>query len=125
MTFGEPWSIPEPEHGGEFVVAGVTYKGTAEYVWELLGFCGCGDPDAALAYVADTLAKFALPEGSYDAIAAQFDGSGIPDGLSYFYLYRLDDLELIEHGSNIRGSWLTERGKNLLGVLLRICKEES
>lgn len=79
-----------------------------------LAFCGCGDPEGALEFLRDTL----------NLLNKEFDErcNGIkkrfPDSpMSWSYLYMLDDKGLTEHGSNIRGCWLTDKGKGILAAL--------
>lgn len=79
-----------------------------------LGFCGCGDPEAALEFLRDTLNLLNKEfDERWDGMQKRF-----PDGpMSWTYLYMLDDKGLTEHGSNIRGCWLTDKGKDILSAL--------
>lgn len=85
-----------------------------DWVFCDLGFCGCGNPEGALDFLRDTLN---LIDKEFDE---RWEGmkNRFPDNpMSWTYLYMLDDKGLTEHGSNIRGCWLTEKGKDILTAL--------
>ena len=82
--------------------------------WVFDWFCGCGDPEGALDFLRDTLGIINSEfDERWDRMQARFPDSP----MSWTYLYTLDDKGLIEHGSNIRGCWLTDRGKEVLAGL--------
>ena len=83
---------------------GCSYKSKSEYLQsEILGFCGCGDPNTVMLYVRDYL--ISLSKNEYG------DYSDIP----YMFLaYWADHNGFTEHGTTVRCSWLTERGQELL-----------
>lgn len=73
-----------------------------------LRFCGCGQPDAVWMLVREMLES--VPFRADDqADAAMF----------YALLYWLDGTDLIDHGTMITGSWLTEKGKHYLPLMRR------
>lgn len=77
-----------------------------------LPLCGCGNPEAGWALVYDLLRLAPFYEHHDEVISL------LPtEGVYYLALGALDHVELIEHGSNISGSWLTPKGKWLLGSL--------
>ena len=79
----------------------------------LLGFCGCGAEDDALDFVLEALECFEDRENGYGRIHAL-----VPrNGMGAFVLYQFDHLGLIEHGSTVRGSWLTDDGRAVLAFL--------
>lgn len=96
-----------------------------------LGFCGCGDPLAALRYIRDVLRLVAMkgpdsmgPDGLrewtewYNTVyltesEALFHGD---DGARFVAFYLLDDKGLTEHGGSVPG-WLTDKGKGILADL--------
>lgn len=79
----------------------------------LLGFCGCGAEDEALEFVLEALEAFGDRENGYKRIRAM-----VPDnGMGAFVLYQFDHHGLIEHGSTVRASWLTDDGKAVLAFL--------
>ena len=71
-----------------------------------LGICGCGCPDETYKAVHDMLIAF---KNHADAIG--------DNPYKYFMAYALDRLKFIEHGTSIIGSWLTDKGKELLEAL--------
>lgn len=92
----------------------MTIKELNDWVFGELGFCGCGDPAGALTFLRDTLNL--MNQEFYSRYAEM--QKRFPDGpLSWSYLYMLDDKGLTEHGSNIRGCWLTEKGQTILAAL--------
>lgn len=59
---------------------------------------------------------------AYDKTYAELDALlGLSDpsrvAVAHVYLYHLDSADMIEHGSGIRGSWITERGRRTLASL--------
>ncbi len=77
-----------------------------------LKICGCGVPESVGMLIRDILA--ALPPWEYEGELKKL----LPtDGLCYLVLGILTDAELIEHGGNIIGSWLTPRGEDVLESL--------
>lgn len=96
---------------------------------EILQFCGCGQPTEALKYVKEYLEILKMRDTSAESNArdAQWTESyklldAKPVGEVTFVLYVLTMLDLIEHGSSVRGSWLTENGKELLEDLTELMK---
>jgi len=88
---------------------GTTYFTEKDFLGSLLGFgCMCGNPDAVFDYVRDILR--CVRDKDYDKQEV-LAGS---EGAMYFTLYHLDELGLIEHGTSVRYSWLTDEGKELL-----------
>lgn len=96
---------------------------------DILGFCGCGNPDVALKWVRDALmlATERSPADPFDGKEAckafdvwcadiesrrrAFFGSR---GAELFFLYWLDREGLTEHGGGVDASWLSESGAALL-----------
>jgi hypothetical protein len=79
-----------------------------------LKICGCGIPESIGILVRDVLA--ALPPWDHEGELKKL----LPtDGLYYFVLGVLTDADLLEHGSNIVGSWLTPHGEDVLESLRR------
>lgn len=91
---------------------------------DVLEFCGCGDPIAALKYVHDALIlvdksynnDWKVTRGERDNF---FNNS---EGLEYFVWYYLSHLGLTEHGSSVPG-WITAKGKAVI-VTYELYKEE-
>lgn len=91
------------------------------WVFTDLGFCGCGDPEGALEFLRDTLNLLNKEfDERWEGMQKRF-----PDNpMSWTYLYMLDDKGLTEHGSNIRGCWLTDKGKAVLELLNKYTSEQ-
>lgn len=106
-----------------------------EWVFDGLGFCGCGDPEAALEFLKSVLLAIRqrsngneIEEGdkasqerwsrNSDAIRQMLHMETAP-AMAWSYLYMLDSKGLLEHGGNCSGSWLTERGEQILDALLK------
>lgn len=112
------------DEAGDYVSEdGVSLGDASGALRELFGFCGCGCPDAALAYVRDAMRLVAMrgPEAfearskwyksvKQPAIDALFHGNR---GAEYFMWYMLDSKELTEHGGSVPG-WLTPLGESVL-----------
>lgn len=81
-------------------------------IWEDLPLCGCGNPEAGVALAHELLKLAPLYEHREEVISL------LPaEGVYYMVLGSLDEAGLLEHGSNISGSWLTPKGKWLLQAL--------
>lgn len=105
----------------------MTLEEMNEWVFDGLGFCGCGDPEGALDLLRSVLAAIQKRSDNNDCDdhtmddyrrdSAEIDNLiGMNDrrALAFTYLYWLDELGLTEHGSNITGSWLTDKGRDIL-----------
>lgn len=105
----------------------------SEFYYDHLKWCGCGEPWAALSFLGEVLAAIDQrhPEGvseeeSHAAYMKLFEVLGMEanPGLAYGYLYSIDAYGLLEHGSTIRGSWLTAKGKEVMKAIQNCSKEE-
>lgn len=72
-----------------------------------LGMCGCGMYDERIVILKEVMNAFPLYEE--DKVPTY-----LRTALGEWFLCALDKAKLIEHGSTIGGSWLTEKGKRLL-----------
>ena len=85
---------------------------------DVLGLCGCGNPDEIMGYVADMLERCVRrddgtwPLGKYE------------DHPYMFFVYWANDKGFAEHGDTARCSWLTEKGKELLADIRTLQKEK-
>lgn len=81
--------------------------------------CACGDPESAYSTLRDLLRLMdSRSKGRWELERwKQIENYFNTPGLMYFVLYILDNMKLIEHGSSIGGSWLTERGQEVLDAL--------
>ena len=94
---------------------GCHYDSAVDALGSVLGFCGCGAPEAALRYVRSALRCLNPPTWKdYDAWRARADAVFRGDeGAEYVMWYLLSDKNLTEHGGGVPG-WLTELGKGVL-----------
>lgn len=87
------------------------------YLYNAWGNCGCSETSEM---VKSILRLLEWVDGGrktkYDTLYPEI-------GVFYLLAGRLDSLELIEHGSSIRSSWLTCEGKRLLGALKSTCPD--
>ncbi len=92
----------------------------------VLGFCGCGMPDAALEYVrkalqiVDDLKQLVWEKKlTYEQWEERKKEVFANKGAEYFMWYFLDNKELTEHGVSVPG-WLTKKGIELLADLTEL-----
>lgn len=106
-----------------------------DWVFSDLGFCGCGDPEGALDFLRTVLVAIRKRhdeneiEESETASRERWSRNSAAfrdlinmehqPAMAWFYLYMLNDKELLEHGGNCSGSWLTEKGEEILDALLK------
>ncbi len=82
-----------------------------------LGFCCCGSPEENLKYIQKGLKMIELRiTDDYDTFWKDSDRHFGNRVASNFFFYWADKEELTEHGGLIPG-WLTDKGKELLGLL--------
>ena len=77
-------------------------------------FCGCDRPDAACERLRDVLRLHRL----YDH-RDEFKRLIPDDGIEMLITYTLDHFKLTEHGGSVGGSWLSDKGINVLAALER------
>jgi hypothetical protein len=97
----------------------------ANELHELIPLCGCGDPSASMVYVAGILQAIkARSDNQWDDASRERFASAMQlhdeHPAYWFVLYQLDHLGLLEHGSNVRGSWLTDKGKRALELYAQL-----
>ena len=78
-----------------------------------IGWCGCGWPGAAYDLVRDLLAHFHDRDGR-DVV--QMVGS---EAAAQIVLYRLQQAHLIDHGTSVTSSWMTDKGRYALYLMRR------
>lgn len=85
-------------------------------IYERLAFCGCGEPTEAYKTLQDVLSAF-------DTEGLTFDGSReaikvhkamISERYWDLLIYLLDSKGLLEHGSSIGSSWLSDLGQKIV-----------
>lgn len=96
---------------------GCHYKSPSEYLWiAILGGCGCGSGD--LPYrAAEVLRNFGREHLSKERWSVYDDAAN--EVLAHW----LDSKGLIEHGGSVNGSWLTDKGEELLHIINSAPKE--
>lgn len=83
-------------------------------------FCGCGCPASAAELVRDLLVAFDRSGCEREEWAAKWQQALdlLPDDrVRYLVLYTLDSRGLLEHGTSVDGSWLTDEGHRVLAAL--------
>lgn len=96
-----------------------------QFYYGELQWCGCGDSETALRFLGEVLAavEARYPEGvdnpDPEIYRKPLELVGMEEkpGMAYGYLYTLDSHGLIEHGSSIRSSWITEKGRSVLRAI--------
>lgn len=89
-------------------------------VWDHLGICGCSD-ESLVEWLIEALRLIAVRrEEDFDGTSNDRLGRhfGDMDDGRYWALWAwLDGAGLIEHGGNVVGSWLTDKGRGFLAFL--------
>lgn len=93
---------------------GVSHESPANWVWSILGGCGCGSSEDFGIKALDLLRNFAKPhdERSKDIYE---------DETLELLAHWMSSKGLIEHGSSVMGAWLTEEGKQINDAIETIC----
>lgn len=89
---------------------GVYHESEKAYLQQnILGFCGCGNPDEVMLYVETMLEKLDNEEwGDYE------------DMPYMFFVYWANENDFVEHGISARCSWLTDKGRDLLADIKKV-----
>lgn len=104
-----------PENQFEYTAPdGISYDSPKQYIWiEVFGYCGCHDD-----YLFDL--TFQILENLYQAklknTAWFYEYQNVSKeycALQELILHSFDAKEITEHGSSVRGSWLTDKGIEL------------
>lgn len=86
---------------------GYCYRFLEDTIWGgVFGFCCCGDVSKGLKAIKECL----------EAVESK-EAKDVNDFRFYVLFYVLDKLELTHHGFSVCGSWLSEKGKDVLTVL--------
>jgi len=108
----------DPKNGMLIGPTGGHYDNEAEAMYyEQIGLCGCGCPEDVHKFLLDCMSSknedypnIIDHEKVIELIKSR------PEVVAEFVLHFLDDRELTEHGSSVYGSWLTERGEQVLEI---------
>ncbi len=91
---------------------GTSHENATDFLISILGFCGCGMPEEALAYTRDVLQHIAnlktlvwTDKLCYEKWKEAGKVLFPSEGAEYFVYNVLDTKDLIEHGSSVPG-WL-------------------
>lgn len=92
------------------------YTDFDKVVFEELGLCGCGDPNAVL----DMIQEYLEIKSSYNF--GMFNkretfAENYKEELLLFMMYVMDNKGYTEHGTSIGTAWITEKGKEFLAML--------
>ena len=82
-----------------------------------IGLCGCGQPEEVHRLLLDCMS--AINDDHPSLISAEKVArivSERPDVVAEMILHFLDSREVTEHGGSVYGSWLTDRGKQMLEI---------
>lgn len=71
-----------------------------------LNICGCGNPELVYKLIHDTMKEISENGVCLDAT-----------NYYYFMIYQLNHMGFLDHGSSIYGSWVTDKGKDLIKAL--------
>ena len=97
-------------------------------------FCGCGNPTQNLIYIRDCLAHIHKRQDApdtrevttevhkawYDKWYVEAEGIFGNKASLQFFQYWATNEDLLEHGGSVGGSWLTAKGKGILGDLIEL-----
>lgn len=92
----------------------------AAFHFAFLGLCGCGDPEGAYNFCRDALMCFDRREaqkgGEWQDAEEKLTKliCDKPDVAAHVLAHLLTNRNLLEHGGNVGGSWLTEWGHQLV-----------
>ena len=85
-----------------------------DVVFNDIGLCSCGDPDAVL----DMLQEYLEAKQEWMPYEKQKEfASEHAEDLMLFMMYIMDDKGYTEHGTSVFSCWLTEEGRELLEML--------
>lgn len=97
------------------------------FSYEIMGLCGCGCPEdthRVIRYVLNIRNDWMNKNIKYDEVKNRYCSDlhidlsyDVHHGMLQYILYDLNDHGILEHGSSVGGSWLTNLGKMYLDVL--------
>jgi hypothetical protein len=82
-----------------------------------LDLCGCGNPENAYELVRDLLALAPFYEDGRWRLAESLIGT---PGACHMVLGMLEHAGLLDHGTSLRGAWLTDKGHWYLAALREV-----
>lgn len=93
---------------------GVYYQDVESLIMGQFNFCGCGNPNDCIDYIKRMLEY-------QDSKVCPFSSD---DNQSMFFLYWADSAGLLEHGTSVRGSWVTSDGMEFIEIVNKLNKGE-
>lgn len=120
------WLKRDPNNGCLIGPDGCNYENEREAAhYALLKLCGCGTPEAAFNFCRDALSLFDrrgchdkpptkdwinAEDALRDLIAKR------PEDAAHVLAHLLTNLDLLEHGGGVGGSWLTKDGERVVDM---------
>ena len=113
------WEIEKAFDSDVFSIESAFIYFRALFYYEILSFCGCGNPQMILNGVILPLLE-AFNDGAYENFNMGYGkNTGMSEALVEFFLHYLDKLGLTNHGSSVWGSWLESKGRLWREILRR------
>lgn len=78
--------------------------------------CGCGDPEGVYRFMMDILSTDRDNSNILDFAEIESIIKNNTDIAAQFILHCMGNMDLIEHGGSVRGSWKTPRGEQFIEV---------
>lgn len=115
------WLKTDPDNGCLIGPDGGHYENEHKAAhFGLLQLCGCGQPVEAFNFCRDLLKYFDRRDKSKEWIDAEGAAEGLirqhPDVAAHVIAHLLTNLDLIEHGGSVGGSWLTRDGERIVDM---------
>lgn len=111
-------NFPRDEQNGCLIGPDGCHYDTDQQVYHFayLKLCGCGDPEGAYNFCRDALKFFDRRNepwiNAQDALRDLI--SSKPEMAAHVFAHLLSELDLLEHGGSVGGSWLTEKGQQIV-----------
>lgn len=120
----EIFEYDEYDYGSAEYLDEVITEKVIDYFDEHIGICGCGCPDETYKLIYNVLMTCSINSDDFNSFDeyCQYKQNEINKitqnyGLYQFVLYILDDKGILNHGTSIGGSWLTNIGKIYYDIL--------
>lgn len=99
----------------------MTEKPTPESIWkEHLELCHCGRPEESHAFLIALLESFDRGKFGFEGDCGIERNTRLisedPEQAAYLIAYMFDRLGLTEHGGVVGGSWLSQKGKEVIAA---------
>jgi hypothetical protein len=92
---------------------GTSYDSPQQWLWSILGGCGCGSSDELAERAVKVLKLFTTEH-------MERSWSIYDDPTNEVIAHWMDSKGLIEHGTGIGGSWLTDKGKEIYEAIKKL-----